>query len=299
MPRSPIPSPARVSDPAWVTLFNRQSFLDAHRAPADVPVHLAHADALTCGFSAPFGGLDFARPRETPTNVEATLDSALDQAAALGARHVSVRCRPAAWSANDDVSAFALLNRGFAVVDADLAYVVDLSAYASAGDYVDALKSPARRALRHAFAAPFELVDSDDWAAAYAVLAANRASRGWTLSLSWERVAQLRELFPGEVRMFELRHAGALVAAALVMAARDDAWFVPAWGDADHDLPRSPMNILAYAVIERALQDRVRLLDLGTSTVPAADGTRRANAGLVQFKQSILATGQLRTVLAR
>jgi hypothetical protein len=313
MPRSPHPR-ARVADQGWLSLFNRPAYLAEHVGADDQPLLLEHVedgrvagalagvlagDRFTSGFSLPFGGFDFARPRETPERIEATVDDVLEQLAEHGAREITVRCRPAAWSANEDVVHFALLNRGFRVAVADLAYVVDLAPFAGPADYVAALKSPARRALRHAFAEPFELVDSEDLRRSYAILAANRASRGWTLSLPWDRVAALNQRFGAEVRMFELRHADAPVAAALVVVVRPDAWFVVAWGDAGHELPRSPMNVLAYRIVERALDAGVQLLDLGTSTLPDATGRLAANGGLIQFKQSILAAAQLRTVLVR
>jgi hypothetical protein len=314
MPRSLSPDVPHATEPAWLSLFNRRAFLAEHHEPGDAVVLLEHADdervigalggvlrsdRLISGFSLPFAGLDFARPRETAANVEATVDAVLAQAWELGARSFTIRCRPAGWSANEDVAAFALLNRGFRVDVADLAYVIDLAQFADVEAYVAALKSPARRALRHALAEPYALVDSEDPERAYALLADNRASRGWTLSLSWERVATLLRRFPDELRVLELHHAGTPVAAAIVMSVRPDAWFVPAWGDANHALPRSPMNILAYRVVERALAAGVGVLDLGTSTLADASGRRHANPGLIQFKQSILATAQLRTVLVR
>ena len=64
--------------------------------------------------------------------------------------------------------------------------------------------------------------------------------------------------------------------------------------DADHDLPRSPMNLLAMRVAEQAIADGTRVLDLGISSV---DG--RADAGLVQFKRSVGASEGLRLDLVR
>jgi hypothetical protein len=61
------------------------------------------------------------------------------------------------------------------------------------------------------------------------------------------------------------------------------------------------MNLLAYRVIERALADRIETLDLGISNehAPGPNGELVPNAGLVQFKQSVLARSEPRLTLVR
>jgi predicted N-acyltransferase len=300
--------------PPWVGLFNRAAFhglngaeptlvvVEDDGAPAAAVGGVLEDGILTSGASAPFGGIDLARERDAPERVGRLVDALLAAVRARGAHTARLRLPPACHAPQTAALVqFALLNRGFVVTDADLAAHLDLRAVASTEDYVASLRSPARRALKHAQTEPFTAGHAEtpaDWDAAYAVLAANRAARGRALSLDRDYVERAREALGEAVRMLELRHAGALVAAALSYRVRPDVELVVAWGDAGHALPRSPMNRLALAVVERALAEGVHTIDLGTSTEPGTPALRRVpNAGLCRFKASIGAMTEVRYAL--
>ena len=301
------------ADLPFVSLFNRAAFHALNAAPGDAILALPYDEdgrtvgvlsgvqregTFTAGFSSPCSGPDFARPRETPARVEAAIDHWLAELDDLGAEHLTFRCPPVSWSPTETLVQFALLNRGFAIAQADLNYAVDLSRLPSPDAYLAALKSPARRALRHALGAPFAFAEHEDLATGYALVDANRRDRDRALSLSREYFERVRDALPGSVRCFVLEHEGAPCAAAVVMVVAADRWYVQAWGDADHRLERSPMNLLAFRVIERALAEGVRVVDLGRTTEPGGPPLRVSH-GLAQFKQSILAAPELRPVLVR
>ncbi|HEY6760345.1 MAG TPA: GNAT family N-acetyltransferase [Baekduia sp.] len=305
-------------DAAWTTVFNRPAFHALNLRPGAESLVAAHvhdertvgslagvlADGtFTSGDRAPFGGVDFARPRETPANVAATLDATLAQIEAAGAQTVRIRCRPAPYGDTGSLVAFDLLNRGFRVEVADLAHLIDLAATPTSEAYLAALKSPARRALNHlrtldtGFA---EVTDEPGWRDGHALLSENRAAKDRRLSLDADYLLRARAALPGTVRMFALTHAGASIAVAVVYVVAPGCWYVYAWGDARHELPRSPMNLLGLRTVEAALADGVQLIDLGTSTVPTgAGGALAADAGMTQFKTSLLARPHPRLVLTR
>jgi len=253
------------------------------------------------GHRAPFGGIDLVRERETPAGVGALVDDVLAQLAGRGVREAVIRCPPARHHAAQETVVFALLNRGFAVAEADLSFHLDLTRFATPEDYAAALRSPARRALRHAAGEPWAVDEAGEDAAAwdegFALLAANRATKGRELSIDRAYAGRARRAFPHEIRLLALRHAGRPVAAALTYRVRPRVELVVAWGDAGHALERSPMNRLAYEVVARALAEGVELLDLGTSTLPGDQGRRVPNDGLIQFKHSVGASAQVRLVL--
>lgn len=315
---------AVAAEPAWRMLFNRDAFHALNLHPGQSVLHASVDDstgrtigALTgvvtddvfvSGHSAPFGGVDLARDRETPANVAALVDGALAQLRVAGVRTARVRLPPACLGDSEGLIAFTLLNRGFSVARCELNQHVALARFVgSPGAYIAALKSPARRALRSVVDDPaftFTHAEPDDdtaWHRGYATLAANRAARGRALSLSRDGVDAVRAAFPGEVAMGELLHDGRAVAAALTYRVRPGRALVVAWGDANHALPHSPMNLLAYRVVETALSDGARVLDLGVSTERDADphGALPVNAGLAQFKQSVLAASEPRLTLVK
>jgi hypothetical protein len=304
---------AQVSDLA-PSLFNDPAF---HRLNDARPLVLTYAEdgrligglgGAVCdgrfesGHSAPFGGFEVTRERESATLVGRLVDAALAELEARGLVDVVVRCPPPAHHGATETVVFSLLARGFQVVDADLNAHLDLRALATPEAYVAALRSPARRALKHAATQPWAFAsaeeDADAWDAGYALLEANRGARGRQLSLDRDYVERARRAFPDRVRMGLLHHAGTPVAAAMTYRVRPRVELVVAWGDAGHRLSRSPMNRLAYEIVARALAERVEIVDLGTSTVRGPDGRRQPDDGLLQFKSSVGAALQTRLVLA-
>jgi hypothetical protein len=310
--RMSLPSTALRVEPL---LFNDPRYLDLHAPAGARALVLAHeADGratgaiagvldegrFTSGYSAPFGGVDLAPGLTTPGAVVATVDGLVAQLDATGVLEATVRCRPACHGAAEDVVRFALLGAGFAVTEADLSFTLPLVGLDDAGAWLAARKRPLRRAVRDADPSRFTFADATDWSSAFAVLEANRAARGRTLSVGLERVLAVREAFGDRIRLAELRHDdGPPVAAALTYRVTAATEFVVAWGDAGHALETSPMPVLVLRLVERALAEGVSALDLGTSTLVAADGRRVPNDGLVQFKRAVGASAELRPVLTR
>lgn len=307
-----------LAEPPWTTLFNSAAFHELNLRAGQRAVRLdgragdriaatlsgvLDGDVFVNGHSAPFGGIDVARARETPAVLDGLVAGWLEELAALGARRAEIRLRPAAYGPNEDVIAFALLNQGFVVARAECNQSVDLAHVTTAEEYVAGLRPPARRALKHVAAEPFAAEEAEteaDWTTAYDVLAANRAAKGRALSLSREYVARARRALGDRLHMLLLRHAGVPVGAALVYVVAPACHLVVAWGDSGHDLPRSPMNTLALKTVEHALAHGATLLDLGISNEPAEGaGPLRLNEGLIQFKQSVGARAQPRLRLVR
>jgi hypothetical protein len=259
---------------------------------------------LTCGYSAPFGAVDLARERETPANVALVIDEAIAWLSARGARTLRVKLPPACYGESEPLVQFTLLNRGFHVECCELNQHIDLECIKDPDSYVQRLKSPARRALRKLLGGEFSFHRAEteaEWDRAYATLAANRAMKGRALSLSRAYLARARSALGESVRMYELFHGGLAVAAALVYHVRAQRDMVVAWGDGEHALERSPMNLLAYRVVEACLSEGVGTLDLGTSNGhgQGPSGAFEPDGGLVQFKQSVLAQTQPRLTLLR
>lgn len=293
-------------------LFNAAAFHALHLREGQRAVRIDHedgdrlvgslsgvidGDVFTSGHSASFGGPDFPRDAETATNVRAALEHGVAALQAEGVRTIRVRARPGFYSGSETAVQFSLLNMGFRVESCELSFHIDLAGLGGLDDYVAGLRSPARRALRHAAAEPFALVAAEDegaWERGYAVLAANRGAKGRALALDLDYVLRARDAFPARVRMALLEHAGRPCAAALTYRLAPGRELVVYWGDAGHDLPRSPMNALALRMVERSLAEGALSLDLGTSSVAGVP-----DQGLVQFKRSVGARESLRLDLVR
>ncbi len=298
-------------EPAHLSLFNTRRY---HELNLDGSERYVRLDTLTAdgrtvgslagvvdgptftsGHRAPFGGIDLVRDTETAAHLEQLIRGSLLSLDGLGVTTVNVRARADAYSASEPTIAFLALNLGFTITACELNFQIDLADHTSTDEYTATLKKPARKALRHSMALGCTAVDAStdaEWAAGYGVIERNRQSRERPMRLSFSYVLRIRDAFPGRVRMQTLYHGTRPVAASLVYRVAPGRDYVVAWGD-DHRLEHSPMNALAYHVVDRSLADGVTLLDLGISSEQG-----RPNHGLIQFKQSIGARPSLRLDLS-
>jgi hypothetical protein len=260
-------------------------------------VGVVTGDEFTSGFSAPFGGIDLVRETESLPRILDLVRATCQRVEGLGIRTISIHARPPVYSRVDVSLEFALLSSGFAIQSFELNQHLDLAEIRSPDDYVARLGWRGRRDLRRAAAQRLEFIEDlepSQRAEAYEVLRLNREAKDRLLRLSLDYLERLGELMPGRIRTFSLLAGGTACAAAVVYSIRPGRWLLVYWGDANHHLDQSPMNLLAFKLVERALAEQVELIDLGISSV---DG--RLNPGLAQFKESVGASSTLRLGLVR
>ena len=297
----------QVPPDSHLTLFNQMEFHQINPLPGQHPARYDYVidrrligslsgmvvgSEFVSGWSAPFGGPDMVRSSETATNVLGLIRSALDQAASDGISVLRIKAKPDFYSTSETAVQFGLLSLGFTVERCELNFHIDLTQIATIEDYVQRLKPSARRALKHSTAEPFtfsEAIDDDAWLKGYQILEKNRRNRNRELSLSFDYVLGIRDRFPGRIRMYRLFHAARHCASALVYQVSDKRELVVYWGDADHALARSPMNVLVERLVDRALRDGILTIDVGTSS-----GGGRPMQSVIQFKESVLARPRLR-----
>lgn len=313
------PAPLGAEEQPWLNLFNRRDFAASRVDPERHLVVTAHDPAgrpigsvagvrdgmeFVSGYSAPFGGVDLARERETPENVAVLVAMLLREIERNAFRSVTIKLAPACYGENQPIVLYTLLNHGFSVARTELNQHLDLSGLHDVDGWVAGLRRPALKALTHGLREDhrLEVCDSDiDVAESYALLAANRARKGRQLSLSLDYVLDLRRRLRPHVQMLRLRVEGTPLAAALVYDVAPRRRLVVAWGDADHGRAVSPMPLLAHGLVDRALGDGIHTLDLGVSNHPVPDPVAGLlpDAGLVQFKRGLGARTEPRFTLTK
>jgi hypothetical protein len=247
---------------------------------------------LECGHSAPFGGPDFARDAVFVGAIGDLLRGAGERAKAEGAHEMVVRAAPGYCGANEAGVEFALLNLSARVARCEVSLGLQTGHYQALDAYEASLKSSARRALRHGLATGFDLQPATsalEWAATYELLAETRHRRGVRLSISFDYLMALREIFGRRIAMHRLVHGAELAGAALVYRVRRDLDYVVAWGDDTRYRPDNAVNVIAYHLVGIAIGQGVGMIDLGISSV---DGV--PDDGLIQFKRNIGAVTGLR-----
>lgn len=132
-----------------------------------------------------------------------------------------------------------------------------------------------KRALREKF-----IVEKTDISRAYAVIAANRQSKGYNLAMSLTDVETTATVI--DIDAFTLRHDNTDVAAAIVYRIAPGIAHVVYWGDIPGFEHLRPMNILPYHVFSHYHNLGYRIVNIGTSST---DGI--PNHGLCDFKSSL------------
>lgn len=148
-------------------------------------------------------------------------------------------------------------------------------------DYMESLLNNRRGRLRHALADTFTFERTDDIARAYAVIAGNRARKGYPLRMTLDTVLHTAPIVNAEA--FILSDGDTDVAAALTYRSAPRIRQVIYWGDIAGYEHRNPMTLLAYRLLEHyASSQKYGIIDAG----PAGD-FHDVNLTLADFKESI------------
>jgi hypothetical protein len=294
-------------------LFNTEAYHRLHLQPPQEYLRIDYHDegrlvgscagmlnkgVFDCGHRAPFGGIDICGDYQSPRKLSNLITWIMSEARARGAQKIRIRCRPHYMSPSEPMMQFALIALGFRIEQSELSQGIELSAFRTADEYRANLKKRTRYALKQCMEMGISSMaaHSDaDWGEGYDVLQRNRALREHSpLKYSLEYLQQLRVLFPGKLQMRLLRYEERSIAAALVYTVLPSAHYLASWGDAGHEMVHSPMTLLAHQLVVSALDEGVRVVDLGISS---ANGV--ADEGLVLFKRHVGASSSLRLEVVR
>jgi hypothetical protein len=251
---------------------------------------------IDCGYKAPYGGPDIVRAGESTTEIIQFLRDAVASARQTGAKTLRIRARPAYHSANEASVLFALFNLGFSVESCEFSQGIDVTRYSSAEHYIRELKDSQRNQIRRGLSQTefSEAETEEDWGIAYELLSLNRSFRALTLKFSLAYLLQLRAVFPQRLSMYLLRAEDRPIAAALVYRVRPKIDHIVSWGDDKTRRENAPVGTIAVHLLERAIREKVEILDIGISSV---DGI--PDDGLIAFKRHTLATSDLRLTFVR
>ena len=220
-------------------------------------------------------------------------DAALSRLTALGARRVEILPAPMAH----DPVAFAnqlylLRARGFEITQCDLNHSLDVTDVALAERMSYGNVKRLRKCQREGLLAshlPLSALGE-----VYGTLAANRASKGHTLSMTLEQLQTMADAFSDSVVLFGCRDGERLAASALCLRLSAAVMYVFYWGDQPGYGSLSPVVPLAEAIYAHCQTQGMKLLDAGTSTLD-----REPNAGLIQFKRGLGFTESLKVRMGK
>jgi len=173
-----------------------------------------------------------------------------------------------------------LLRRGYSILANDLNQDIgiDTETLAEKMEYGNVKRL--RKCVREGFHCA--VLGRDAYSVAYDVIAANRKRRGVPISMTLEGVMEMVNCFPDHLKFFGVHRDDSIVASAICIKVRLDVLYVFYWGEIDGLQSYSPVVMLASFLYEFCRDAKLRLLDLGTSTLHGVP-----NRGLMRFKRSL------------
>lgn len=177
------------------------------------------------------------------------------------------------------VSAF--LREKYEVYEMGLNFQIETG---SENEYLERLQRNGRKSLNQAFGRNFELSHCESYEEkeeAYRIIAINRKSKGYYLSMTWDEVNKTIQKM--EHDFFLLKLDGRSVAAAIIFRVTDDIFQVVYWGEIPGVDDARPMNYLPYAIHRYYSEmQEVRIIDIGPSMLNG-----KPNYSLCSYKESI------------
>ena len=283
-------------------VFNKVDFTELNKEKCDSVQYLCFSEnkariGLVIGerdglfrspFSAPFGGFDANQPDRIEYYEEAV--ALLKEYLSSQGKPLKMVLPPTVYGSYTAKMYNALIRGGAKLQFSELNYAYELERFA---DYESYLDRSARKNFHNARQYPFVFQElertPENIARAYAVIEANRVSKGYALQMSLDSVLQTADVVSAE--FFVMSLDGADVAAAMVYPIAEGINQVIYWGDAPGYEDCRAMNYFTYKVFEHYAGQGLKVLDIGPSSVEGIP-----NYGLCSFKENLGCTITLRHV---
>ncbi|MBX2914620.1 MAG: GNAT family N-acetyltransferase [Cyclobacteriaceae bacterium] len=128
----------------------------------------------------------------------------------------------------------------------------------------------------------FSLCRPSEYKTIYDFILTCRQERGQSLSLSWKEMENTISKLPDRFMFFKLTGAEAIAAAAIVIRVSDKIWYTFYYAHAATYNKVSPVVHLLECIYNKAANEKVKLIDLGTSMLHD-----KINMPLLHFKKSV------------
>lgn len=281
----------------WTHLFNTPQFFDIHRTPGacylqlvssgsgQVAANIHFAEESHGVFRSPrlgtFGSFDF----KTLPDIEVVEFFAGETERVLkerGATEIKIISPPFAHAPElSHLIYLALHNRGYSATPHSLNQSIRLDAR----PFSARVDADGRRRLiraRELGFVPRRLSSLAELSAAYQLILDNTCRKGYSLSMTWERVREMAGIFGDRVYGFAVFRDAGMVAASITIRVSRDVVYVFYWGDAAGFAGVSPIILLAETIHEHARAEGAAWVDIGTSTNEGVP-----NYGLIHFKRNL------------
>ena len=174
-----------------------------------------------------------------------------------------------------------LFRAGWILDQVDINYhfpVVDAEAFQA---QLGATKRQETRRLKGT-GASFCVVPHEQAERAYAVIARNRAARGYPMTMTWEALSALAKAFPAHVHFFGVVRGEDFLASAICLQLTPVYLYVFYWGEDPNFRKEMPVLVLVNGIMDHCHKAGFAILDIGVSTERSTP-----NEGLIAFKTGL------------
>lgn len=287
----------RQDDQPWHSIFNSEKFFALHtqdrrgyyfryrNAATNELVAVAHyAETAPGVFVSPargtFGGYESAAS-EIPM-LERFVSDVENYLFQAGARSLMVTLKPLCHDGSGGSNLYNLLARaGYRATGYDLSYVLPTKP----GELIERMQRNNQKKMRKCEREGFVFnicTTPADCLAAYEAVAVNRTTKGIPLTMSYEQLMVMHDMFPGKMHFFNVTHAQKIIAGSICLAITSEVFYIFYWGDLPGYETYSPVVLLASGIHDFAREQGFALVDAGTSTVGNVP-----NHGLIRFKEKL------------
>lgn len=285
----PAPQAGLFSQPAFFRLHAMSDATDALLQLHDIETgrvegSLVLAEVAPGEWRSPrrgtYGGIDMAAPYRLEV-IDALVENALDWLRNRGARRLTVLVPPLCHDAHLGALVFnSLARHGLTEVSQELDYFRSVGGEA----FEDRIDRGNAKQLRKAERAGLEAgtEPASECESAFAVIVANRQSRGYPVTSDWSSIRKMLEVLPERFRIFGVREGGALIAAAICLVVAEKVLYVWYWGEMPGSEHLSPVTMLARRIYNHCQESGFGIMDVGTATL---DG--QPNPGLMRYKSNL------------
>jgi hypothetical protein len=187
---------------------------------------------------------------------------------------------------------YLLRSRGFEINQCDLNHSLEIDSRSLSDRMSYGNRKRLRKCQREGLVG--ERLPLSSLSSVYETLLANRESKGYVMSMTLPELQIMVDTFPSAITLFGCRDGTSLAAAGMCIRLSSAVLYVFYWGDQPGYESLSPVVSVAEAIYAYALEQQVKLLDIGASTLD-----RDPNFGLIEFKRGLGFTESLKVRLCK
>ena len=296
------------SSPEWCDIFNSTAYFELYKtersfyfsfSDENTVIGCVHCTETEPGvykspYRGTYGSFDFIEDIALEAIEDCIIKTCNYMHGTLNAKKIIIISPPFAHNLQKSSYIFnTLLNLGFEIVTHDIDYSIAVDDISIVDKMKRNNKKRYNKCLKEGF--KFDKIsDKNEYADVYNVIKANRDSKGYHLSMTFEQIMDLYTSLPDNVHFFKVKKDNQLAAAALCIKLNSDILYVFYWGHLPGFEQYSPVAFLANGIYEYAKTNEFNRIDIGTSSLNG-----QPIYGTITFKENLGFTSSIKLTYAK